>query len=254
MSLTAESLLAVTGIIGDPNITSATFTRAAEVPVTFARRGAAWWETDEPKPLAPVEVADFDKLFESLNAPTNAGRLEAILRLQPEAEVFLAEYRVLLTQARQYLVERWPRVVVDTYAGPRMLPVGDDELAEIASLFAVVNRPARLLDEMDAGTLTPTQAEAFRSTYPELSRHHGESVQAAAAARTAKDITWMPTETQEIVLSILTGNPPGVVPYDSESKKPEETPKAEESTKDLGASRAETQADRTSAPKGVKHE
>lgn len=244
--LTTDCLLAVTGLLPD-KITRRERSAANTLPDTFAKRARAWWTADDPKPFKEPTTPDMDKLFDRLaTAPT-----------QPEVQAWLAndddldivdDLLISLKKARQYLVDKWPRIQIATFGGTRLMPLAMDDAAEVASLWAVLNDPLRVLDEMDSWTLTPSQAEAFRANHPALYEHYRTELQAAAALRVGKDQNWIPTEAQEIALAILTGQPSGVASYESAGSS-EHAPPPE---KDLGASAAETQLDKSAKPKSAK--
>jgi len=129
-----------------------------------------------------------------------------------------------------------------------LMPLGTDEQAEVEALYAVINDPMHIMTEMESGTLTPSQAEAFAAIYPALHEHLRMALARAAANKAIADPAWMPTETQEIVLGVLTGRPPGVLSYEA----PAPPQNAPDMKKDLGAEDAATQADKTTKPTSAK--
>jgi len=245
--LATDSLLATVGLLPDA-ITPADVRAAERLPGVFSKRADAWWDIeDRPKWTAP-KLPDFDKLFDKLGVEPSRTEIEAWLRAVGDDDDGLAAFVPSLMTARNYLVAQWPRIVLSTFAGPRIQALSIDAEAEVASLWLVLNDPASILDEMDAATMSPSQAEAFRNAYPALSEFHRMALAEGAAKRTTRDPEWMPTEEQTVILSILTGQPPGVLDYVTETPA-ENQPKPE---KDLGAGAAETQLDKTAKPKSAK--
>lgn len=244
--LATECLLAVVGLRPEA-ITSRQIRAATTLPETFAKRAAAWW-TAERAPFKDVQAPkDLDKLFDDISVPPPQSQLSDWLRSAGDDVELIEDLHLALGKARAYLVAKWPRIVIQTFAGPRLMPLGVDDAAEVASLFAVLNEPTRILDEMDFGALTDSQAQAFRQNFPALAAWHRTALQTAAAKRTAKDADWMPDETQEIMLGILVGQPPGLIGADAGPPSP--APRLDE--KDLGAKAASTQADLSSKPKSA---
>jgi hypothetical protein len=254
--LATDCLLAVVGLVPD-EVTARERRAAAVLPETFTSRAHAWWKATEREKIRDLKTPDLEKLFDSIATPPTQTDVKEWLGEDPEDEGEQALNLFLsLSAAREYLVNgvradhrpRWPRIIIDTYAGPRLMPLAIDDEAEITSLWAVLNEPTRVLDEMDCAGLTPSQAEAFRAAYPALFAHYWTELLAEAARLTAKDPEWMPDEEQTVILGVLSGQPPGVQKYDA-APPPPDGPKPQ---KDLGASAAETQLDKSAKPKSAK--
>lgn len=246
--LAADCLLAVVGLL--PKRVTAANHRAAELlPAKFERRALAWWGIDE-RPAAPaLAELDADALFDKLPVDDVAGAtLTEWLREAGDDVERIEDLKLALPKVRRWMRDRIPRIVIPTFAGPRVMPMAVDDAAEVASLFAVLNHAERVLDEMDAGSLTPSQAEAFRQNFPALAKFYGAALDRGSSAKAAKDPDWWPTEEQEILCGILSGNPPGLLT--SHAPPPAEAPPPK-LDKDLGARNSETQADKSSRPKSA---
>ena len=245
--LEADCLLAVAGLTPGA-FTAAQRRQAMALPELFRARALAWWTADR-KPFVEVKSPDLDKLFDAITTDVPRVALESWMRAGGDDPDYVLDLQIGITRARQYLVAQWPRITLQTYAGPRLMPLAIDDEAEVVSLWAVLDEPTRILDEMDAGTLTSSQANAFRNVYPALHAHYMSALQEGAAASVAADPDWMPDEAQELILSMLTGRPIGALPPTDAAASPAEAPSP---SKDLGAGKAATQADKSSAPKSPK--
>lgn len=244
--LATDCLMATVGLMPD-EVTSRQRAAAATLPDTFASRAASWWTEEKPKKFSAPKVPKLDVIFDKIALPPTQPEVKAWLHESPDDDDDTALLLYLaITQARKLLVDRWPRIVLASFAGERLMPLAVDDQAEVASLFAVLNEPTRILDEMDMNSLSPSQAEVFRTAYPELFTHYRFALGDGAAKLAKKDPAWMPTEKQSVLLSVLTGRPAGVLTYEAEAPS-KDKPKQ---PKDLGASNAETQEDRSSKPKG----
>lgn len=246
MNLAADCLLAVVGLLPDA-VTPRERDAAATLPSTFGARGRAWW-TAAPRPYKGVKAPDLDKLYDKVAAPPQHFEVAEWLKAAGDDADLVVDLHLALTAAREYLVTAWPRLVIETFGGPRLMPMAVDDEAEIASLWAVLDEPTRVLDELDSGTLSPSQALAFRTVYPALYDHLRTAMAEGAAALSKADPEWMPDESQEIACSILTGQPPGLMTKAESAPAPAAAPKPD---KDLGAGAAATQADRSSKPRSA---
>lgn len=244
--LFADCLLAVVGLL--PEKITARERQAAELlPAKFADHARAWWKKDR-KPYKEIKPPrDLDALLDAVSVKPTSAQLAAWLKRAGDDTEAIEAMHVGLGKARAYLVQQWPRIPFQTFAGTQMLPLSIDDTAEVISLWAVMNSPERILDEMDAYTLTDTQALAFRTVFPALFAHYTAELRIGSAKMLVADPEWSPDESQDIVCGVLTGKPPGVIPADAAAAPGAQTTPA----KDLGASAARTQADASSQPKSA---
>lgn len=245
--LSADCLLGVVGLMPD-EVTRRQMVQAATLPEKFSARAKAWWNRKEPTAYKDIKVGNLDELFDKISAEPTREEIERWHADAGDDAEIIEDFTVSLKNARTYLKEQWPRIQLVTFAGTRLADLSVEDEAEVASLFAVLNEPTRVLDEMDSATLSPSQATAFRKAYPALYGHYWDAIQMGAAEQGKGDLEWMPDESQEIALAILTGQPQGALPYESEQQGGQ-PPKPD---KDLGAAAVRTQADQSSKPVGVK--
>lgn len=212
MSLESDNLLAMTGLF-PREITPHHVAAAESVPGTFERRIrhflGAEQQPFEYKP-GPEKI---ERLLDKLVAPLKAGEVDAwFAAIGTDNPELLADFTKSLTRARAYLAAVWPRVNVDLGPGPELLPLAADDAAEVASLYHVLDEPTFLLDQMDSWTLTPTQALAFRTVYPDLYDSAAKALETALRDRTARHKAWRPTWQQLAVIRTLKGMPPEDLP------------------------------------------
>lgn len=247
--LAIDCLLATVGLL-PKEVTPAHKAAAAGLPDIFRERALAWWERDRKK-FDDVEVKAAEKLFDKIAVPPSQLEVKAWLDASGADDDVELDLKLALTQARQLLVARWAplRVILASFAGPRPQKMAIDDAAEVGSLWAILNDRTRILDELDMGSLSPSQAEVYRDAYPALYEHLRMSLHEGAVKQTAKDPEWMPDEAQTVVLGMLTGRAEGPLNYDA-------APAAQESPtkppKDLGAGSAATQADVSAKPTAAK--
>lgn len=247
MSLQSDALLAVTGLF--PETISAREHAASEVvPATFAKRATRWVKTEELSEFVFVEPKkDLDKLFDVLAVPPNELDVaQWVEGLGVDDHELVADFYTSLIAARQYVVNSWPALTVDGAAGIRILPLSHDDAAEVWSIIQVLDEPERVFDELDARTLTATQALAFRECYPELYKIADEAIEAALIEKRAKDDDYDLGWEREACLNTLRGKPPEA-PY-----TPPPPPPVTEKGLKLEPERERTQEQVSSAPKARK--
>lgn len=246
--LSTDCLLGVVGLIPDV-ITQRQHIAAAVLPDTFSARARAWWKLNDYEKFKVVNAPkNLDDLFDKIALEPSQQELAAWLEASnDDDDDAITSFHLSLIEARKYLVKKWPRIQIETFGGTRLMPLAVDDAAEVASLWAVLNEPTRILDEMDSASITPSQATAFRTVYPKLYDYYRNELAMGAAEQTAKDPQWMPDESQEILLGILTGQPSGTLNYEATAGEA----KAPVPEKDLGASDAETQLDKSSKPRSA---
>lgn len=246
-ALSVDCLLGVVGLMPE-EVTRRQMAQAATLPEKFAARAKAWWNRKEPAAYKDVKVGDLDELFDKISAEPTREEIEQWHAAAGDDAEIIEDFTISLKNARTYLKQQWPRIQLVTFAGTRLADLSVEDEAEVASLFAVLNEPTRVLDEMDSATLSPSQATAFRQVYPSLYGHYWDAIQLGAADKGKGSLEWMPDESQEIALAILTGKPQGALPYESEQQQGQ----APKQDKDLGAAAVRTQADQSAKPVGVK--
>ncbi len=218
MSLLSECLVGVTGLL-PKRVDASDVQKAHELPGKLAKRLRAWLGA----PMKPFEYreppADMEKLFTQLYDKPGQVQTQAWFEgIGVDDPDLPADFLSGLIECRTYLVGDllaqppapgiWPTLTIDTAAGPEPLPLSVDDAGDMAAVFAVLNDPSALLDEIEQYTLEPLQATAFRECYPALYDHLGQALQAAIAEKRAKDKEWLPSWQQEGVMRTLKGMPP----------------------------------------------
>lgn len=243
MSLQAETLLVVVGLF-PKEISPVDIARAATVQEKFERRIRGFFDREQIVfPYVPPE--DPSKLLDKIVRPPtqeeNTAWLEAL------GTELGTEFHSLVEMARDYLNAQWPKWDIDAGAGLEACPLSQDDTHEAWSLYQVVDDAARILDEIDAYTLSDSQALAFRTVFPELFDACMKTAQDEKARRNRPDRPWAPPWDKDAVLRTLQGIPQEQAPL------PEPPPGAMQATKlrpDPNAALTPGQAaDRTKVPK-----
>lgn len=243
MSLDAELLLAVTGVFPRRAITIEDARAAEGAFMTWGGRLRRWVGNDEQAPFELPKDRDLTKTLDQLAHKLTPQEMAAVTENLTDAGME-ADYQLALLGARKYLLDRWPATNVDTAAGPRPMPLPQDEADEVLSLVAVVDDPDRVIDEVEMQSLTPSQAEAFRAVYPALSQALLAGLRVAIIQKGPK---WAPSPDREDVFRTLAGLEPEaaiITPEQQESPPAQAGPlKLEQSIKGT-----QTQAQQTEAP------
>jgi len=242
MSLRSDALLAVTGLFPKA-ISPKEHIASHGVAETFTQRLRSW-VTAGQKPFKYVAPPDLDKIWTALATPPSrlevANWIEGIGVEDPELQ---ADFWAGLTRARQHVIDAWPKFHIDGPAGPQILPLSYDDAHEVWSILQVLDDAERILDEMDAWTLTPSQALAFRTGFPDLYAHASSVLGRAMAEQRAKNIDWALSWEAEAVFNTLHGDPPEDMPPPPPPPQPEARPIK------LNLEREQTQGQVSSQPK-----
>lgn len=246
MSLESDALLGTTGLI-PKEITHRHMAASASLPSTFARRLRSWVnasEQDAFKYRPPPK--DMERLFTQLTRPLMEAEVAAwVEAVGVDNPAMVAEYFLALTRARKYISDIWPSFHIQGAAGPQLLPLSHDDAHEVASIWFVLEDPESLLDDADSWTLTPTQALAFRTCYPDLYSFALDTIQAVFTEKRAKDPDWALRHEAESVWKTLQGLPPDAMP-----SPPPPPPPPAESELEIDPEKEKTQADVSSQAKG----
>lgn len=235
--------MATVGIL-PPVITPKHLIASQAVVETFRRRLMRWVRTDKPAEFAYREPPDLEKLFKKVVEPPSQIEVAQWIDLFGVEDIELnADFPSDINRAREHVVGVYPKLTIDTAAGPQILPLTQDDADEVCSVFTVVDDPEKLLDEMDSWTLTDSQAAAFRTCYPELYAAANDAIRDALTAERAKDDEFgLPWE-QESVLNTLRGLPPEIIPVPPPAPPPER-PKVK-----IDSDAEKTQGQASAAPK-----
>ena len=211
MSLRSDSILAVAGLFPSA-ITPEHHLASLAVPTSWEQRIAAWIATDQQAPfryVPPPSPEEMDVLFSKLalapNEPEVTRWIEGLGIEDPE---LIGDFYAGLTRAREHLVNAWPKLSLDSPAGPKVLPLSLDDREEVWSLYQVLDSPDRVIEELESRTLTPTQAEAFRAGYPDLYDHANQAIDRALTERLVGDAGYEPSVAQAAVINTLRGQAP----------------------------------------------
>lgn len=206
MSLTAEALVAVTGIFPEDPLGPADGLAARRLPAEWKEQIRVFFGQEKPRKFRlyprPAHEATLDKLL----AAPDLGRLTSKLA-DPE---LVTEYGVVLNNAREYMRQRWPSLRMDTFTGPRLLEPGWTAMAAVWAVLAVVDRPSRILTEVLSGTLLGEQVQAVKVLYPELWKVLLGTIKERKDAELTKKKSWTVTWPKERVLRIVLELPPDV--------------------------------------------
>jgi hypothetical protein len=204
--LTAEALLAVTGIFPDP-LKPADGRAASALPKQWRAEVRQFFDQEKPRAFRAPPKVDPAKLQDTVIRGVDADKRAGLVAGLADADLGLA-YLDALDHALEVVRAGIPSLTRDTPLGPAQLPLGKVEGMRIASLVAVVNDPARVLEEMQMGTLTTAQAEAFGDVYPSLAERLSSLIWDELVARYKTPEKYALPWAKERVLRTLVGLPP----------------------------------------------
>lgn len=206
MSLTAEALVAVTGIFPEAPLGPGDGLAARQLPGEWKEQIRIFFHQERPRKFRlyprPAHEATLDRLL----AAPDLGRLTSKLA-DPE---LVTEYGVVLNNAREFVRQSWPSLSMDTFTGPRLLEPGWTAMAAVWAVLAVVDKPSRILTEVLSGTVLAEQVQAVKAVYPELWKVLLAVIEERKQAELARKKSWTVAWPKERVLRILLELPPDV--------------------------------------------
>lgn len=244
MSIESDSLLAVTGIFPE-TITEKDRTASAAIAERFRTRVRSWVGSEKQGDFVYKEPPkDLDKTFDELAIPPDRAKVEAwVDGLGLDDPMLIADYYLSLTRARDAVVAAWPKLFLNGPSGPKVLPLSADDKEEVWTLIQVADDPEKILDELDAWTLTPTMATMFRTCYPDLYAAANSAANQAISEKRAKNEDFDLGPEKDAVLRTIRGMPPEE-PFVPPPTAPQQPPKIE-----LQPEGSRTQAELSGAPK-----
>lgn len=206
LSISAEALVAVTGVMPDQPLTAQTARAARELPKRWAQLVGAFFSEETWRPFKMPDAPDYEATYDALAEGLGA---EERTRLLPQVrdELLADAYVAQLEQARAYLFERWPINQLDTATGPKNLPPSTMQQGQATALWSVVNDPTQVLEEMLMGTLLEEQAAAVRDVYPGLFSRLRTLIDVEIKERQARSEKYTVPWERERVLRCLLGLP-----------------------------------------------
>jgi len=206
--LDLELLAAMHGL--DDEAPSRTELRAAKISGDdFDERAKAWLLTqEEPEPFRLPKLPLPQTLRKRLAGPLTVREEEAIRAAAGD------EYLKQLGASKEYLSSRYPVVYLQTATGKLEFEGDDEAMADWLSLYAIIDAPARLFDELSSATLTIAQMDAMRARYPLLTAHIVGVFEELVAAERKKSprLEFALPEWKDDLLRIVRGEPFDIVP------------------------------------------
>ncbi len=140
---------------------------ARNLPAAWAKKVDAFLSEKKFRKFQIQRAGDYEKVYEALSRDLTP-EVNAKLTEQVRDGMLAHAYIEQLGRARAYLLERWPINQLDTATGTVNLPPSTMQQGQAWALYAILNDPGRILDEMLMGTLLDEQAAAFREVYQGL--------------------------------------------------------------------------------------
>jgi hypothetical protein len=203
--LTAEALVAITGLWPSRAPDLAQLERAENLPARWRSKVRRWLRADAPRPFAyePPPVSQ-DRLREKLEASPSIDDVTLWLS-QMGDEIIGAHVVDVIRDGREYCRSQWPQLTISELL-PEPLPLSRDEYEEVWSLVRVATDPDVLFDELESWTLTGTQIALWRAVFPELAAMVDDIIATELIEFVAqgKDLAWQ----HEDAIRALRGLPP----------------------------------------------
>lgn len=166
MMLAAEALIAVTGLFPERPLTAKDGREAEKLPKIWTAEIRDFLDGRPVRFRAPPAV-NYRKTLDRLAAGIDVEEAADLTQNLASDDV-AREYKVALSNAREYLRAQWPKLQLMEPTGPEILEPGEIELGRLSTLYATVNDPGRVLAEMRSRSLTKAQVDALAGAFPGL--------------------------------------------------------------------------------------
>lgn len=208
MSLTAECLVAVSGLFPDGPLGPADAKAAAKVPSQWREAAETFLDDEAMTKFRPAPQLDWRKTWDKLSRGLDPEYAATVTAAMADDEL-ARDYQVCWSNAIEYVRSRWPVLQMDAIPEPILLPPGSIETGRCETLYAAVDDPATVVNDMHTGALTADQADAMRTVFPALTDMLRALILEGITARRVKDKNYRLPYGKEAPLRKLLGLPPG---------------------------------------------
>jgi len=164
--LSTEALVAVTGIFPDEPVKPSDAYQATLLPGEWRSSIKEFFDRTKPLKFKKTRLPmSYQKTGELLVNPDDDPRwLQSNFQDQDVGNAYV----LTISNAREYLRERWPRLSIEAFPLPIMVDPGKTFIAEMGTLYTTINNPSTVVKEMLSHSLQPDQVSAFVAVYPAL--------------------------------------------------------------------------------------
>jgi hypothetical protein len=204
VALASECLVAISGVFPARPLRAGDASEAKALPGRWRQAVADFFAAKRPARAGRSPALSYLRIWRQLNGSQDDDSVAAKLAAPDVAQA----YKDRLAGARDYLRGQWRPLRLRGFVGARLLDPAQSERERGADLFAVVDRPGRMLERLASGSVLEEEVEAFRAVYPELAAMLDSLVQVEIIRLRARRQSWEPTFWQEQALRALGGLPP----------------------------------------------
>ena len=196
-----EALCAVTGIFPDKPASLADGRAAAGLHGIWRTSVKEFFDRDKPLRFKRSKMPmSYDKARDLLNSPDDD---PIWLASKIEDEGIATAYLTAISNAREYLRAQWPVLSIERYPSSQLVEPGRVTVAKMSMLFASVNEPSVILDEMLSHSLQDEQVTAAKTVFPNLFSMLMQLIEERSYIELTKVKSWIAPWSQERVLRRL---------------------------------------------------
>lgn len=163
-ALSAQRLIAVTGIFPTEPPSEIDLAAAAKLPEKLAGRIRRFLRATEPAEMKWREPPEQEKLHAKLTAQLSP---LAIGEWFPSNAALAMDYAQAIENARGHIIAKWP-IYPDPSLGVRNYELAPDDYGAVWQLTETLDDIETLFDDLDAFMLLPDQVDAVAFCYPAL--------------------------------------------------------------------------------------
>jgi hypothetical protein len=162
----AEALVAVSGLLPDKPVGAAERDAARSLTGEWRSMIKDFFDRDKPKKFRMYKrPSDFEAISDKLAS----GKFDVMMATAKFADSDITQrYIQVVRNAQEYIRQHIHILEEQTFTGPKKFEPGWVTMADTAAIYAVVNGPSRLLDEILSATVLEEQVSAFKAIYPSL--------------------------------------------------------------------------------------
>lgn len=186
------------------------YQRAEKLPAEIDRKLLRFMTRDEPEPVAPLPDFDFDEVRGWLEGPPGADQTEAETHAQLQRTIaafhdgdFALAAVQLVAKIRAYLVQRIPKRVHMSLAGPEDEPPAHADVARFRRLWQVACDPVGILDDLNEYALSRDQVAGCADMFPLTWKRMDEGITQVLTHKKTVDPKFRLLRQKETLLRVL---------------------------------------------------
>lgn len=199
--ISTEALVAVTGIFPDRPVTYGDTYAATLLPGEWRSSVKEFFDRDKALKFKRTKLPmSYEKTGKLLVNPDDDPNWLTSNFSDPDVA---NSYLLVISNAREYLRSKWPKLIIQAYPLPRPVDPGRTFIEEMSMLYCTVNEPSIILREMISRSLQPAQVDAFKTVFPALYNLLLDTIDERKQLELSRSMSWTVPWSKERILRNL---------------------------------------------------